>query len=97
MERMVRQIGMLISLVTMPAAAATFDLTRPLGQDDLLPRCQVERTDTEFRIFVGEKLVHQLTHSAGLNIVADPSNRYGDVLLVVTKSLQKLREIGICQ
>jgi len=94
---MVRQILMLISLVTMPAAAAGLDMTRPLGQDDVLPRCQVERTETEFKIFVGDTLVHQLTHTAGRNIVADPSNHYGDVLLIVTLSLQKLRDTRLCQ
>lgn len=95
MEAWVRKILFLLSLCSVPAAA--LDLTRPLGQDEELPRCQVERTETEFVIYVGEKPIHRLTHTAGRNIVADPSNRYGNVLLLVTESLAQMRATGLCK
>lgn len=85
----------LMGLLSVPAAA--LELTRPLGPDDQLPRCQVERTDTEFVLYVGDKPVHRFTHTSGRNIVADPSNQYGNVLLLVTKSLTGMREAGLCR
>jgi hypothetical protein len=87
----------LIGLFSVPAAAGSLDLTRPLGPDEELPRCAVERTDTEFVLHLGEKAIHRFTHTAGRNIVADPSNQYANVILLVTQSLEKLRSTGICK
>jgi hypothetical protein len=94
-ERWARPILFLLGLSS--ASVAALDLTRPLGPDETLPRCQVERTDTEFVLYVGEQAIHRFTHTAGRNIVADPSNQYGNVLLLLTASLEKLRETGICR
>ena len=94
-ERWARPIAFVLGLVS--ASAASQDLTRPLGSDDSLPRCQLERTDTEFVLYVGDKAIHRFTHTSGRSIVADPSNQYGNVLLLVTASLEKLRQTGICR
>ena len=84
----------------MPAAAlplSSTDLTRPLEDGEALPRCQVERTPEEFILYVGNKEMQRFTHTSGRNFIADPTNRYGEVLLLVTKSLQGLRDTKICQ
>lgn len=84
----------------MPAAAlpmTSTDLTRPLEVGEELPRCQVERTPEEFVLYVGEKEMHRFTHTSGRNFISDPNNRYGEVLLLVTRSLQAMREARLCR